>query len=111
MKDHLTTKGVNATVTPDSGDVHAFTILARMLKDPRFDGRKDLGDDFFLTLYTDVMEKQADAIKEHTSVWTIDMSRPGEVERKMEELVWTIALTYGIGGWGKADYFKADFFT
>jgi hypothetical protein len=42
--------------------------------------------------------------------WTIDLSQPGEIERKVEECIWTATILYGIGGWSKEDGLKADFF-
>jgi hypothetical protein len=43
--------------------------------------------------------------------WTIDLSQPGEVERKMEECIWTNAILYAVGGWSKEEGFCADFFS
>jgi len=92
--------------SPPSG-THALTILARILKDPRFDGRKK--KDQFHT-YEDVMQKHSDALLKYANEWTLDTSDPKEVERKIEELVWANVSIYGLGGWKEGEDFNADFF-
>jgi hypothetical protein len=90
-----------------SANVHAFSILARILKDSRFDG-KERDDNF--QMYSNVMNTHGEALKKHASEWTVDTSDPREVERKIEELVWATVVIYGIPGWTEGATFNADFF-
>ncbi|KAG6863736.1 hypothetical protein C0991_003623, partial [Blastosporella zonata] len=97
-------------------NVHAFTILARILKDTRFDS---INNESTIRIYTQVVEKHSDAINEYVGQWTYDSSNPEEVERKIEELVWTnevllrgyfaVSLAWWIGR-GRADFDIAGFF-
>ncbi|KAG6890178.1 hypothetical protein C0995_010883 [Termitomyces sp. Mi166 len=88
-------------------NVHALTILARILKDPRFENIENRLD---ITLYTQVIDKHSEALNKYVSQWTFDNSVPGELERKIEELVWVNVIIYGIGGWTKDKDYNADFF-
>jgi len=93
-----------ATPTTPPG-THVFTIMARMLKDPKLktknpDGMEDAR----------VSETHGDLIRKYAEQWTLDTSNPQDLERKIEELIWMNALIYSIGGWSKDHGFKADFF-
>lgn len=92
-----------------SKNVHAFTILSRILKDPQFEHKETVEE---LKLYQTTAERHGDAIKNYVSEWSYDSSDPKEVERKIEELIWTNLVIYGIAGWtkGKGEDFFADFF-
>jgi hypothetical protein len=46
----------------------------------------------------------------YTEQWTFDLSHPGEIERKIEECVWTNTIVYAIGGWSKEKGFTANLF-
>lgn len=89
--------------------MHAFTILSRILKDPQFEHKETVEE---LKLYQTTAERHGDAIKNYVSEWSYDSSDPKEVERKIEELIWTNLVIYGIAGWtkGKGEDFFADFF-
>ncbi|KAF8554274.1 hypothetical protein OG21DRAFT_1112733 [Imleria badia] len=89
-----------------TGGVHAFDIAARILKD---DGIKRREPADFLKHFAEILAEYSSAIKEHAEEWTIDLNQPGEVERKMEELVWLSSLIYGVGGL-TPNGFKSDFF-
>ncbi|OAX36710.1 hypothetical protein K503DRAFT_793258 [Rhizopogon vinicolor AM-OR11-026] len=87
-------------------ETHAFSILARVLKDPRLASkgpRQPFGQ------YPDTLVAHGDEIREHVQDWTIDLSKPGEIERKMEECIWTSSIIYAIGGW-RNKAFTGDFF-
>ncbi|GLB42908.1 putative protein of unknown function (DUF4243) [Lyophyllum shimeji] len=98
-----------ASSTPASAakNVHAFTILARILKDPEFDAVSQRHD---ISIFTNVVETHNEALNKHVNAWTYNRSDPKEVERKIEELVWANAIIYGIGGWTKGGDFNTDFF-
>ncbi|KAG6844980.1 hypothetical protein H0H87_001923 [Tephrocybe sp. NHM501043] len=95
----------NATSSPKN--VHAFTILARILKDARFAGANNYAN---INIFTQVIEKHGEALHNYVNHWSYDSSNPEEAERKIEELVWTNIVIYGIGGWSKNKDFNADFF-
>ncbi|KAH7882768.1 hypothetical protein F5I97DRAFT_1908239 [Phlebopus sp. FC_14] len=87
--------------------VHVFDILARMLKDDEFKTTppKTLADTFPRTL-----SAYASKISKYAEEWTIDLSQPGEIERKMEEVIWMSSLMYAVGGFDKVKGFQANFF-
>lgn len=99
--------GLGSNSAPPPANVHAFSVLARILKDPHFDGKaREDG----LQIYTNVMTTYGEALKKYASEWTINTSDPNEVERKIEELVWSMVMIYGIPGWTEGANFNADFF-
>ena len=83
--------------------IHAFTILARILADPRFDLEKPGSEGPF---YTVALHKTGDAVRELVDQWDLT----GELHKKLEELLWTNVLMYGVGGSEKSGEFNADFF-
>jgi len=83
---------------------HAFSIFANIMQDPLFPQKPKVGDPD-----KPATPRGAD-IWRHVEHWTIDLSQPGEIERKMEECIWTNTLVFAIGGWGKKKGFNADFF-
>jgi hypothetical protein len=94
-------EGVQANDDAKTG-THAFTILARILADPRLKMEKQ---DVFLIM---VLEKAGDAIREYVDQW--DLSGDVDLDKKLEELLWTNVLIYGVGGLEKNGDFNADFF-
>ena len=82
---------------------HAFTILARILKDPRFEVERPKVK---LMIYEITLDKAGDAIREYVDQWTLT----GDLRQKLEELLWTNVLIYGVGGLEKNGDFNADFF-
>ncbi|CAA7267855.1 unnamed protein product [Cyclocybe aegerita] len=88
----------------ETKDVHAFSILARVLTDPRFasNGKPDDAVRFAL----DTMRVHGKAIAKHVDQWTLD----GDLSKKVEELLWTATLVYGVGGLEANGGFNADFF-
>jgi hypothetical protein len=86
---------------------HALDIIARILKDPRLAAKEKVPDH---EMYSFTMEKHGQVLANYASEWSVNISDPGEVERKIEELVWTNCIIYGIGGWTEGEDFNADFF-
>jgi hypothetical protein len=82
---------------------HAFTILARILADPRLEMDKPKN---LFSVYKPVLDKAGDVIQEYVDQW--DLS--GDLNKKLEELLWTNVLIYGVGGSEKIGDFNADFF-
>ncbi|KAG1751806.1 hypothetical protein EDB19DRAFT_2000665 [Suillus lakei] len=90
---------------PSGQDVHAFSILARVLKDPSLASQ---GPRHYLGQNSETLVARGHIIREHVQKWTVDLSKPGEIERKMEECIWTSSVMYALGGWRNG--FTADFF-
>ncbi|KAF8063378.1 hypothetical protein FPV67DRAFT_240286 [Lyophyllum atratum] len=110
--ESLTTRflglGKKTSAPTSQGNTHAFTILARILKDPRFDAIP--GADNYHVIYTNAEREHGEAIAEYVQAWSFDRSDPKEVERKIEELVWANAVIYAIAGWSNDEDFNSDFF-
>jgi len=81
--------------------------MARMLKDPELKIEKP---DFATNFLNDINRRLGPKILKYAEQWTLDTSDPKDVERKIEELIWMNTLNYGVGGWHKANGFKANFF-
>lgn len=94
-----------ASASPSGANVHAFTILARMLKDDRFDSKPR--DE--MSMFQGALKDHGDVLKKYADQWTVDISNPNEIEKKIEELAWMNVVLYGIGGWNGGD-FRANFF-
>ncbi|KAG6377856.1 hypothetical protein JVT61DRAFT_14637 [Boletus reticuloceps] len=86
--------------------VHAFDVVARMLKDKRLK-RKPSEDN--TKQFGDTLNEHASTIYNYVEQWTVDLNQPGEIERKMEEAIWLSSLIYGVGGW-RPSGFQADFY-
>ena len=96
----------NTPIVSKTGGVHAFDIVARILKDKRFNHKAPTG---IVTQFAEIITQHLTAVREYAEQWTIDLNQPGEVERKMEELVWLSSLAYGVGGSTPND-FQPDFY-
>ncbi|KAG6901507.1 hypothetical protein C0995_010976, partial [Termitomyces sp. Mi166 len=97
----------NAAPAPKM-NVHALTILARILKDSRFDAIPPAED--YAVVYSNITSKYGDAIIEYVRMWTFNQDDPQEAERKIEELVYANTLIYAVAGWSKDEDFNSDFF-
>jgi hypothetical protein len=98
---------MSASAAKTPSGTHVFTIMARMLKDPSMKIKKPNPADNFMA---EINKTHGDRILKYAEEWTLDTSDPKDVERKTEELIWMNTLIYGVGGWHKANGFKADFF-
>ena len=116
VTDHLSSFALDALAATRSpietktGGIHAFDIVARMLKDDRLNRRAPVD---FLKQLREIITEYSPTIREHAEHWTVDLNQPGEVERKMEELVWLGSLIYGVGGLTpngyRSNFFLCDF--
>jgi hypothetical protein len=86
---------------------HTVFILAKIIQDPQFAPKER--QKYFNAFKTLVTTRGTD-IWRYTEQWTFDLSQPGEIERKMEECIWTITVIYAIGGWSKEKGFTANVF-
>ncbi|KAL0573991.1 hypothetical protein V5O48_007960 [Marasmius crinis-equi] len=92
---------------------HAFTVLARIVKDTGIRGGNHKVGFLGYNMYRWVMGQSGDAIYKHVEGWAnFDAAAPEAVDRKVEELRWTIVLLYAVSGFqmGETTGFKADFF-
>ncbi|THU98567.1 hypothetical protein K435DRAFT_777443 [Dendrothele bispora CBS 962.96] len=98
----------HASGDSDSNGTHAFTILARILKDPELKIREDSSEGIFVH----VMKNHAETLFKHAIDWDGDTSDPKKVERKIAELQWMNTLIYVLPGFkrGQGDKFHADLY-
>ncbi|THU98557.1 hypothetical protein K435DRAFT_752874 [Dendrothele bispora CBS 962.96] len=102
-------------VTPkdnlSSDGTHAFTILARILKDPGMKIRDGPGSDPGVII-SYVMKNHGDALFKYAMAWDVDTSDPTKLNRKIAELQWLNTILYALSGFkrGQGDKFHADFF-
>ena len=125
MLPSLTLNGAPKTVSTQGQTktgVHALSILARVLADPRFTpeilGFSAASEE--VSLFARMNELIAPAVIELTNKWIAGLEGEGAtadaISKKIEELAWMAALVYGVGGWAgreraPAKKFNADFFT
>lgn len=91
-----------------STDVHALTLLARILQD---DALKDCNAPKNIM---DVMDPEAQKkctaiVLRHIKNWRFDASNLAELDRKLKEIIWTVTLIY-VSGWKQGKRFRNDFF-
>ncbi|KAF5347796.1 hypothetical protein D9756_010285 [Leucocoprinus leucothites] len=106
--------GLGSPAKPNE-EVHALTILARVLADDSLTLPQDLDE---LNLVKNTVAEHHDKILDLALAWTIDPSRPGELDRKVEEIGWFAMVGYGVAGWtwcnktrpNEGRPFNADFF-
>ncbi|KAF9235892.1 hypothetical protein BU15DRAFT_64444 [Melanogaster broomeanus] len=88
----LNAKPAAAAIISKTSGVHAFDIIARMLKD---DQLKPKAVSRVTHQFPDTLRI---VILRYAQMWTVDLTKPGEIERKMEELIWVNSIMYGVGG-------------
>lgn len=115
VASHLSPISTAASTIQDKPNVHALTILARVMEDSRLIRPENLDQ---LAVLQGTIEMHADLIRDYASQWTISLQKPFETDRKFEELVWMNTVMYGVAGWtwaqqerkGEDGEFNADFF-
>ncbi|KAH7914912.1 hypothetical protein BJ138DRAFT_268140 [Hygrophoropsis aurantiaca] len=91
---------------PPKPKTHAFTILARMLKDSRFSDKiLDKHE------YAEMLQSRGDVINEYAAQWEVEINSQKDFEEYLEQLIWTSVLIYGMGSWSATKPYAADFFT
>lgn len=93
------------------GSTHALMILARVMKDPDMQVKAVGEEGHMFAFPLAFLEHCGEALFRYANSWTLDISDPKEVARKIEELQWMNVLIYAVAGFkdGKGD-FSADFF-
>ncbi|KIJ64277.1 hypothetical protein HYDPIDRAFT_167993 [Hydnomerulius pinastri MD-312] len=103
----LNAKPLAAPKVSKTGGVHAFDVMARMLKDDQFKPKEVID---FVGQYNVTLAKHAAEIRRYAEQWTVDLTNPNEIERKMEELLWVSSVLYAVGGFNETKGYTADFF-
>lgn len=86
-----------------SQGLHSLTILARILNDPEMGNfRRPPG----MKLYESIMDSHGDRIKAYVDQW--DLS--GDLEKRVEELIWLWTLVYAVCGYTPNEKFLAELF-
>lgn len=97
------------SVTPSTTDVHALTIISRMLHDSTFSESQPITN--FDAVY-DNLARGAEIVP-YVDMWAFDASDLGLVQRKIQELHWAATLIFASGRKGakENDPFWSDFVT
>ncbi|KAF9555921.1 hypothetical protein CPC08DRAFT_711593 [Agrocybe pediades] len=93
----------DAQPAPAKDDVHAFTVLARVLADPTITPTTVPEQYGF---YRKLIADRGAAVKKYSDQWTLE----GNLQKKLEELIWTNVVIYAVGGAESSGDFNADFF-
>ncbi|KZT42073.1 hypothetical protein SISSUDRAFT_1058938 [Sistotremastrum suecicum HHB10207 ss-3] len=88
------------STAPAKDDLHSFSIVARMLKDAALDPTSDFkvteGDEDADNIEATLQSSQGKIILNYASLWHIDPTVPGELDKKLEELSWLMVLIYSV---------------
>lgn len=97
----LLPKSVFETSTYGRG-THAFSILARIMRDHRFNN--------FVGSFDSAQTKFGTVIQQLAAEWAVDGTNPKEVAKKVQELSFMNVMIYVVGGWRDGEGFhNADF--
>lgn len=115
-EDTLATKLSSVlTLDPKSSGSHSFDIIAEILQDSDLaPGNASYIPDPNGSPFpqTDVMNKRGDLIRKYAEKWVINVNDEATLSSKVEELISSAALLYGVAGLQEgATAFNADFFT
>ncbi|KAF9230324.1 hypothetical protein BU15DRAFT_91136 [Melanogaster broomeanus] len=93
---------------PRSGSrLRALNILFLMRRDPRFPSRRTGKLE-----YGAMLRALGEIINKYAEMWDCEIKGQDDLERCLEEIVWTGVLMYGVGSWDGDDAeYRADFFT
>ncbi|KAI6030043.1 hypothetical protein EDC04DRAFT_2869052 [Pisolithus marmoratus] len=103
----LTLRGPAPKIINSKADTHVFDIVARMTQD---DNLKVDNGPVPRTVFMQAVAEHAAKIRGYVAQWTIDVTKEGEIERKMEELIWLSSAIYAIGGFVEVKGFTAEFY-
>ncbi|CAE7123720.1 unnamed protein product [Rhizoctonia solani] len=94
---------------PPTDRIHSFSILARMLADDRLKAGVACKKGLPLVRLEQVLKNTGPILREYASLWTIKEDND-DIQARVEELNWFVALVFGASGWNKDKAFQADFF-
>ncbi|KAK7000197.1 hypothetical protein R3P38DRAFT_3328001 [Favolaschia claudopus] len=88
-----------------SRGLHAFTILARIQRDRRFD---NVTPKF---KFDDIHKQYGEDIQRYANEWVVEGVSEKEVKGKVRELVFLNVMIYAMGGWNDGEGFRYAEFT
>ncbi|KAF8597037.1 hypothetical protein BDV93DRAFT_562709 [Ceratobasidium sp. AG-I] len=97
----------SSTIKPKP-HTHALTILSRVLADSRL-GAGNTCRFESESKFTDTLKGAGEILREYAELWTVGSGKE-EIQERVEELQWFVAVLFGLGGWKKDRAFRADFF-
>ncbi|KAI6116668.1 hypothetical protein EV401DRAFT_2266544 [Pisolithus croceorrhizus] len=95
----------NGQVTTEA-DTAVFDVIARMVRDDDLKVKNVNA----LREFKQAVEDHAARIRGYVAQWTINVTKKGEIERKVEELIWLTSILYAIGGFDEVKGFTGEFF-
>ncbi|KAI6118350.1 hypothetical protein F5141DRAFT_999900 [Pisolithus sp. B1] len=95
----------NGQVTTEA-DTPVFDVIARMVRDDDLKVKNVNA----LREFKQAVEDHAARIRGYVAQWTINVTKKGEIERKVEELIWLTSILYAIGGFDEVKGFTGEFF-
>ncbi|KAI6111908.1 hypothetical protein EDD17DRAFT_1475504 [Pisolithus thermaeus] len=95
----------NGQVTTEA-DTHVFDVIARMVRDEDL----KVKNVHALIEFKQAVEDHAARIRCYAAQWTVNATKKGEIERKVEELIWLTSALYAIGGFDEVKGFTGEFF-
>lgn len=87
-------------------DTHVFDVIARMVRDDNLKVEKVHAQREF----KQAVDDHAARIRDYVAQWSINATKEGEIERKVEELIWLTSALYAIGGFDEVKGFTGEFF-
>ncbi|THU95963.1 hypothetical protein K435DRAFT_778804 [Dendrothele bispora CBS 962.96] len=91
---------------PPKPQMHAFSILSRILRDPQFKLPK--GSDL-RAMYGHIVKELRDALFKFVNDWAVDTSTPEGIQKAIEEVQFVCTLLYAVPGYREPESFNADF--
>lgn len=91
-----------------STEVHALTLMARILKDDALRDSKT-SRDISEIMGSEAHKRCSPVVLRHIEDWRFDASNAAEVDRKLKEVIWTTTLIY-VAGWKQGKRFRGVFF-
>ncbi|KAI6030044.1 hypothetical protein EDC04DRAFT_116623 [Pisolithus marmoratus] len=98
---------VAAEIIDSKADTHVFDIIARMVRDDNLRVDNVQGPQ---RVFERAVAGHAATIRGYAAQWTIDVTKTGGIERKMEEVIWLSSALYAIGGFDEVKGFTSEFF-
>ncbi|CAE6397611.1 unnamed protein product [Rhizoctonia solani] len=91
-----------------SDRVHSFSILSRILMDDQLKAGAACSKDTFVRSM-EAPNNVGGIVREYASLWTIKEDE-NDIQARLEELDWLVALLFGVGGWKKNVPFRAHLY-
>ncbi|KAK7047450.1 hypothetical protein VNI00_006681 [Paramarasmius palmivorus] len=97
---------VNGASSPAKNNLHAFTVLGRVLKDERF----EIKFEDFRSAFIQIIIKCGSACANYATDWLPDMHpSPELMQQKIQELEWAATVMSVVPGFEEGKEYNADF--